>query len=569
MSLIQQLVKKDFLKKEDVARIEYKMKTSGKKEEEAILEMRFVSEDILFNLKSDNLKIPLKEIDPEEISLKILELIPEEAARYYKIIPLLKRGDGVLEIGMVYPEDLKAKEALNFLSRQGKFNYEVFLIKLSTLDEFLKQYKTLREEVDRALEELEAEIVVKKDKSVSEIELERIVEDAPISRVVAVILRHAVEGMASDVHIEPQREKLRIRFRLDGVLHSSLSLPLKTHLAIVARLKILSLLKIDEIRLPQDGRFSAKINGKLIDFRVSTFPTSLGEKVVLRVLDPREGLKSLQKLGLEEANLKVIQRGVKKPYGMILVTGPTGSGKTTTLYAILNTLNKEGVNVVTLEDPVEYNVAGINQSQVKTEIGYTFASGLRHILRQDPDVIMVGEIRDEESADLAINAALTGHIVLSTLHTSTAEGVIPRLMDLGISPFLIPSSLSLVVAQRLVRVLCPYCKEKIVPDEKLKKIIIKEIKDLPSYADHEKNNFSIYRPKGCKKCNFKGYTGRIAIFKVLEMTSAFSDIILKIPTEEAILEESQRQGLLSMKQEGVLKALDGITSMEEVLRTTK
>ena len=574
MSLIQQLIKKGVLGKKQAASLEHKIKTSGRKEEEVILESRIISEDILFNLKSEGLRIPLKNVCPEEVPLKVLELIPEEAASYYKMIPLIKRSDdNVLEVGMLYPENLKAREALNFLSRQGKFTYQIFLITPTAFDNVLKQYKSLRKEVKKALKELETELDEKKVKvkALQRPELERIVEEAPITRVVAVILRHGVEGRASDIHIEPTREKLRIRFRLDGILHASLLLPLKIHSAVIARLKILSNLKIDETRIPQDGRFSAKIGGRDIDFRISTFPTSLGEKMALRILDPEEGLKSLEKLGLEERNFKMVQKAIKKSHGMILAVGPTGSGKTTTLYATLNFLNKEKVNVMTLEDPVEYNIAGVNQSQIRTEINYTFATGLRHILRQDPDIIMVGEIRDQESADLAVHAALTGHIVLSTLHTSNAAGAIPRLIDLGISPFLIPSSVNLIIAQRLVRMLCPYCKKKVKPDLKIKNLIYSEIETLsPSLKKRfPASALSLYKPKGCQKCKFEGYSGRVGLFEVLEMTHELANIIIKEPAEVKILQEARRQGMITMKQEGILKVLKGLTSVEEILRAAE
>jgi len=428
MTLIQQLVKKGILDKGKATTLEFEIRETGKKEEEVILERRLCDESLLFGLKSKNLKIPLKEIAAGEVPLETLGMIPEETAKHYKMIPLVRK-DKTLEVGMVYPEDLKAQEALKFLARQGPFTYQVFLITPTTFSNLLKQYRTLRREVGRALEELEVELKEEKVevRPRTAAEFERLAEEAPITKIVAVILRHAVEGKASDIHIEPTQEKLRIRFRLLGILHSSIFLPLRTHPAVVARIKILSNLKIDETRIPQDGRFSTKINGKSIDFRVSTFPTTLGEKVAIRVLDPTIGLKTFGELGLEKRNLGVVKRAIKRPYGLILASGPTGCGKTTTLYAILQVLNREGVNIVTLEDPVEYFIEGINQSQVRPEIGYDFAIGLRHIVRQDPDIIMVGEIRDPETASLTTHAALTGHIVLSTLHTSNAIGVIPRL----------------------------------------------------------------------------------------------------------------------------------------------
>jgi len=500
-----------------------------------------------------------------------LEIIPEESAKYYQMIPIGRKGD-TLEVGMVYPEDLKAQEALKFLTRQEKVAYQVFLITPTTLDNLLKQYRTLKKEVSKALEELEEEIKVEKVRPVGAAEVERLVEEAPISKVVAVILRHAVEGKASDIHIEPTRDKLRVRFRLDGVLHSSLLLPMKIHQAVLARVKILSNLKIDEMRVPQDGRFSTKFDGKDIDFRVSTFPTTQGEKVVLRVLDPTTGLLEMEQLGLAGRNLKVIKEAIEKPYGMILATGPTGSGKTTTLYAIMRILNEEGVNVVSLEDPVEYYMEGVNQSQTRPDIGYTFATGLRSIVRQDPDIIMVGEIRDEETAFLATHAALTGHLVLSTLHTNNAIGTIPRLIDLGVKPYLIPPTVNISLAQRLVRKLCPECKKKVKPATKIRDLILAELDAIPSSAKGDlkiPKDLTIFEPVGCKKCRFEGYSGRIAVFEVLAMTDSLADLILKEPSEVKILEEAKNQGMITMKQDGILKVLDGITSIEEVLRVAE
>ncbi|MDP2910569.1 MAG: GspE/PulE family protein [bacterium] len=478
--IIQELVKKGILDKSRAASLEYEVKTSAKKEEEVILENKIVSEDFLFGLKSELLKMPLKIVSAEEIKLKALETIPEASAKYYSVIPL-NIQENHLEIGMVYPEDLKAREALEFLARQNRFTYKIYLITISNFRELLKRYRTLKKEVTRALEELEVDLKKKEEKVKDrKTELEKIVEEAPISKVVAVILRHAVDGGASDIHIEPGRDKLRVRFRLDGILHASIFLPLRILPAIVARIKILSNLKIDEMRIPQDGRFSTQVEGRNIDFRVSTLPTSLGEKVVLRILDPGQKSTSFEDLGIDGRNLRVLKDSFKKTYGMILSTGPTGSGKSTTLYAILGILNTEEVNIITLEDPVEYYMEGINQSQVRPEIGYSFANGLRSILRQDPDILMVGEIRDGETASLAIHAALTGHVLLSTLHTSNTLGAIPRLIDMGVEAFLLPPTLNLVMAQRLVRKLCPYCKKKVVLDKEAKKIIDKTISEMPS-----------------------------------------------------------------------------------------
>jgi len=492
------------------------------------------------------------------------------------MVPLKRKGD-TLEVGMVYPEDLKTREAIKFLSRQGKFNYEIFLITPTVFNELTKHYKTLKREVGQALEELETEINIEDTKinptgPAQKEDFAKMAEEAPITRVVAVILKHAVEGKASDIHIEPTKKELRVRFRIDGILQTNLLLPLRIHPAVIARIKILSNLKIDETRIPQDGRFSTKIAAKEVDFRVSTFPTTLGEKAVLRVLDASEGVKGFEDLGLERRNYEVLNKAIKRPYGMILSTGPTGSGKTTTLYAVLKLLNKEGVNIITLEDPVEYFVAGISQSQVRPEIGYTFAQGLRHILRQDPDIIMVGEIRDEETAALAAHAALTGHIVLSTLHTNNALGVAPRLIDLNVAPFLLPSALSIAIGQRLVRVLCPHCKKKVKADDRAKEIIMAEIEKMPqSMRDEIKvpESLMLYEAQGCKKCKSTGYIGRIALFEILEMTRDLGEIILKEPTESNIEKEARKQGMITMKQDGVLKVLDGVTSLEEVLRAAE
>jgi len=573
MYLLQQLFKKGIINKEKVTALEFEIKETKKKEEEVILEKRICSEKFLFGLKSENLKIPLKEITTEEVPLEILGMVPEETARYYKMISLSKRGK-TLEIGMVYPEDLNSQEALKFLARREKFDYKIFLITPTTFNNLLKQYRTLRKEVGKALEELGTELKEKKPgfKPRTVAEFERLAEEAPITKIVAVILRHAVEGKASDIHIEPTQKKLRIRFRLLGILRSSIFLPIRVHQAVVARIKVLSGLKLDETRIPQDGRFSTKVGNKDIDFRVSTFPTTLGEKVAIRVLDPTTGLKTFEDLGIIKGKLNIIKRAIERPYGLILSSGPTGCGKTTTLYAILQALNKEGSNIVTLEDPVEYFIEGINQSQVKSSIGYDFSQGLRHIVRQDPDIIMVGEIRDTETANLVTHAALTGHLVLSTVHTSNAAGVIPRLLDLGIKPYLIPSTLSIAIAQRLVRKLCSYCRKKVKPKKEIKDLILKEIDDFPLSV---KKNFKIPKPlyiweaQGCRECNHEGFSGRIGLFEILSMTNQLSDIILKNPVETEILKEAKRQGMITMQQDGILKVISGVTTIEEVLRVAE
>jgi type IV pilus assembly protein PilB len=574
MSLARQLFQKGIIKsKKELDILEKEIKESNQKEEEVILKKKIVPEETLFSLKSEKLKIPLKEITIDKVLLETLELIPEETAKHYQMIPIQK-SENFLEIGMVYPEDLKAQEALKFLALQGNFDYNVFLIKPTFFQELLKQYRTLKKEVSTALEELETELKTEnlEDETPSEAEFKRMAEEAPITKIVAVILRHAVDGNSSDIHIEPTKSKLRVRFRFLGALHSSIYLPIKVHPAVIARIKIISHLRIDETRVPQDGRFSAKLYDKSIDFRVSTLPTVLGEKVVIRVLDPTTGVKDFEKLGLENKNLDTVKKGISRPFGLILSTGPTGSGKTTTLYAVLQLLNKESVNIVTLEDPVEYFIEGVNQSQVKPAIGYSFASGLRHILRQDPDIIMVGEIRDEETASLVVHAALTGHIVLSTLHTNNAIGVIPRLVDMGIKPYLISPSLNLTIAQRLIRRLCDNCKQKIEVAPEIRSFILKEIESMPAIVRDSlkiEDPLTVFTQKGCSKCRDSGFSDRIGIFEVLIMNNSLAEIILKEASESMIKKEAERQEMITMRQDGILKVLNGLTTIEEILRATE
>jgi len=573
MSFLEFLVKRKALKKDEANKVEKELKKTGLAVEALLLRKKLLEEKKLFQLKSEFLNIPLKDVKPEDISPDVFSIIPKESVEFYKMVSLgLNKSKRILEVGMVYPEDAQAKEALKFLSRQQKFSLKIYLITFSDFKEYLKKYRAPEKEVEKALERLEQEIKSEEQgakKAVAPEKFTRLVEEAPVIKMAAVILRQAVEGRASDIHIEPTTEDLRVRYRLDGVLYTTLILPLKVHPAVIARVKILSRLKIDETRLPQDGRFSTSIGGRRVDFRVSTFPTTLGEKAVIRVLDPSESLDNLSDLGLQYRNLEVTERKVKKPYGMILVTGPTGSGKTTTLYTILKLLNKESVNIVTLEDPVEYFIGGVSQSQVRPEIEYTFAKGLRQILRQDPDIIMVGEIRDEETASLAIHAALTGHLMLSTLHTTSAAGVIPRLLDMGVKPFLLSPTLAVAVSQRLVRVLCPICKKRVKLQGATRKFILEKINNLPQDIKKQVVLQDIFEPKGCKKCNFTGYSGRKGIFEILEMTDNLAEIIITSPSEKAITEEAKAQGMMTMEEDGILRVLEGSTSLEEVMRVAE
>lgn len=519
-------------------------------------------------------EIPTRTIGSEKVPFDVLKLIPEESAKHYQFVPLALT-DGVLEVGILDPNNLTARDALQFIASRLDLPFKLFVINRADFEKVIGEYKNLKGEVSKALKEFD---VRKKDEDLGD-ELSKkggaekeegqdpsknIVEDAPVTRIVAVILNHATEGNASDVHVEPSTENIRVKFRVDGALHTSLFLPKNVHDAVVARIKILTNMKLDEKRKPQDGRFSARIGGRKIDFRVSTLPTNFGEKVVLRILDPEKGLKQADNIGLSEDNLKMLRRAIKRPYGMILITGPTGSGKTTTLAAILNELDKEQFNVISLEDPVEYNIDGVNQSQIRPEINYTFASGLRSILRQDPDIIMVGEIRDKETAQLAVQAALTGHLVFSTLHTNNAIGVIPRLIDMGIDPYLIAPTLILAVAQRLTKVLCEDAKKEVPVADSLKQMAEKQFEDLPEEVRNKikipDKVYSASRSPGCPS----GTRGRVGVFEMFEMDADIERSILKNPSEAEIYNIVRKKGMLTMKDDAMMKAFKGVIPFEEV-----
>ena len=570
--LIQELVKNNLLESNSGTKILQEASLVKRPVEEIIYERRLVDEKALTRVKSKLLSVPYKEINQDDIGEDLLKIFPEETVRSYKTIPLSLK-DNLLIVGMINPDDQAAQEAVKFVAKQKRVNLGVYLISPSIWEEVLKRYSPYRSLVDEAAKSLTGAY----KESSQFVQLEDKVkgsEEAPIIKIVSSTLKEAVWQKASDIHIEPQRNRLRIRFRINGELQESASLPYELHQSIVSRVKILSNLKIDENRIPQDGRFRTILSGRDIDFRVATFPTPVGEKVVIRVLDPLVGLRGLEELGISGQNFEIIKEGIKKPYGMILLTGPTGSGKTTTLYAMMQILNNDRVNIVSLEDPVEYFIDGLNQSQVKPEIGYDFASGLRQILRQDPDVIMVGEIRDDETAGLAVHAALTGHIVLSTLHTNNSIGVIPRLIDLKVHGFLLPSSLNLMVAQRLIPKICDNCKKPEKALEEISRIIEKEIAKIPkevlakSKVDVSKP-YKVYKAPGCEACKGKGIIGRVAIFEILKMTPELEQIINSGLTETKILEEFKRQGNVSLRQDGILKALQGLVLIEEVLRETE
>jgi type IV pilus assembly protein PilB len=541
-----------------------------------LIKKKILSEEDAVRTKGRLLNIPYIDLRKQIIESEALREIPERAALFYQFISFEKNKNAI-KIAMVDPANIDALDALKFISLKRNLNAKIYIVSKSSFNAVAKQFRKFGEELKSMLENVDQQIIKKEDAEIKKEEIKSISDEAPVAKIVNTIISHAVEGRASDIHVEPNENELKVRYRLDGILHNSLILPKRISSAVISRIKILSNLKIDETRKPQDGRFrfSLSVDGgseKSVDLRVSTFPTVNGEKVVMRILDTSADIGSLESLGIWKKGLEVINENINKPFGIMLVTGPTGSGKSTTLYAMLKILNKEGVNIVTLEDPVEYFMAGINQSQVHAEIGYSFSSGLRSILRQDPDVIMVGEIRDKDTAELATHAALTGHLVLSTLHTNNAIGVIPRLIDMGIEPFLISSSLNVAIGQRLVRKICEYCKEEFKPSLKIEELIKRQLGGIPEDQKKDLNlggKIKLFRGRGCDECKHSGSSGRIGIYEVLSMTQDLGEIMSSKITENDIAQEAIKQGMITMKQDGIMKALLGLTTIEEVLRTTE
>jgi type IV pilus assembly protein PilB len=460
--------------------------------------------------------------------------------------------------------------------------YKTFLITKQDFDAVIDNYKNLSGEIGNALSEYDsgakdttaAGVSLEEATSSTEALLETsadtttatgpLKEDAPVTKIVSTIIRYAIDGHSSDIHIEPTPTKTRVRFRMDGDLHTSLELPVKVHEAVVARIKILAKLRLDEKRKPQDGRFSATIENRRIDFRVSTFPTEFGEKVVMRILDQSDATATLETVGFSPEQLAQVRDMIKVPYGIVLIAGPTGSGKSTTLFTMLSEVDRETLNVVSLEDPVEYEIPGVAQSQVRPEIGYTFANGLRSILRQDPDVIMVGEIRDKETAVLAVQAALTGHLVFSTIHTNTAVGAIPRLIDMGVDPFLIAPTLVAVIGQRLVRRLCDGAGDPFPVDESMKALLERQFADLPEKYRKALPAFEhFYHAKPTAECP-NGTRGRLGVFEILQMNKELEQVVLDNPVEEKIATAARAQGMLSMREDAILKALSAQIPFEEI-----
>jgi type IV pilus assembly protein PilB len=573
------LVQLKLITPEQVDMVKIESARSGKDFEDALGDMKIVSPEDIVKASAISRDLAYVDLTKYRVNDAVLNYIPRDLADKYQTVPFSVTG-GKINLGMIDPNNL---QAIEYIEKKSGMTAVPYMASQESIKNVLAQYQDMSEEVSQDLSgagldfsSTSIQNETTDDKNVN------LIQDAPITRAVNTILDYAARAHASDIHIEPRAKTVKVRYRIDGVLHDEMSLPQHIHPALVSRIKILSNLKIDEHRVPQDGRFDLTTDGRDIDLRVSISPTIYGEKIVIRLLDKSGGLITLEDLGIYGKAYKIIEAGINRPHGMVLSTGPTGSGKSTTLYAILNKMNKPEVNIVTLEDPVEYQVDGVNQIQINPAVGLTFASGLRSILRQDPNIIMVGEIRDDETANLAVQSALTGHTVLSTLHTNNASGVLPRLLDMQIEPFLIASTVSTVIGQRLVRRVCPSCKESYEAPAELATAVKKTIsKYLPSkqHPDPklaeavgykglpyiEDTKITLYRGKGCDNCMHTGFQGRIGIFEVFTMSAAMEKLLQAHATTLDIQNQAVAEGMITMREDGFLKALVGITSIEEVI----
>jgi type IV pilus assembly protein PilB len=541
----------------------------------ALLSLGVITEDELRRLQAYTVGFPFISLKGQKVAFDTLSLIPEPIARKHNIVSYHK-VDGTLEVAMLDTDDL---QAIDFIKKKTGLKILPRLTDSESIKEILLQYqRTLKDEfgelITKESDNLRLPENLANTDEVSAGELKKIAEDLPVVRIVSVLLKHAILQDASDIHIEPMENKVLIRYRIDGILHDAMTLPKNTGASITARIKVLSNLKLDERRLPQDGRFKMILDEGRVSFRVSTLPTFFGEKTVMRLLREERGGFTLEALGFYGEALESVHKGLKATTGMLLTTGPTGSGKTTTLYTALDILNKPGVNISTIEDPVEYQMPRVNQTQVRADIGFTFSTGLRALVRQDPDIIMVGEIRDTETASLAVNAALTGHLVLSTLHTNSAAGAVPRLVEMSIEPFLLGSTINVIIAQRLVRKLCEekdaYTLSKAEVKDLQEKINVERVLDalrkeniIDSKTGFDDLTFHKAKPSSESE---DGYKGRIGIYEVLPMTSAIRELIMQNKTAEDIEARARKDGMLTMMEDGVVKAVRGVTTLEEVLR---
>jgi len=540
-----------------------RQKELGGKLEEVLVKLGYIrdetviTETLLKQLNIGAIKLTDIELNPE-----IVNLIPADIAQKNKVVPVLKLGK-ILFVAMLDRTNLGLLDTLKFIT-----GYEIqpLIVQENDLNKALEKYygagevESISDIMDEVTESSEVEVVEETTQELGLAELERAIQEKPLVRLVDSIILNAIKMGASDIHIEPFEKTVRIRYRIDGTLREMTPLPVKLKAAVVSRIKIMAKLDISERRLPQDGRIKIQVEGRAIDLRVSVLPCIWGEKVVMRILDPKSLMLDITKLGFPERALKEFYRAITMPYGMVLVTGPTGSGKTTTLYSALQTLNTPYVNIMTAEDPVEFNIHGINQVLVRAEIGLTFASALRAFLRQDPNIILVGEIRDLETADIAIKAALTGHLVFSTLHTNDAPSTITRLVDMGIAPFLVASSVRMVIAQRLLKKICPYCKEPYEPEAELLEIV--------GITPEEAKNITFYRGKGCSECGGTGMKGRTAVFEVMPISRTLEKMIIEGASALELQEQAMKEGMLTLRQEAINKLKAGIVPIEQVIAET-
>ncbi len=566
------LFRQGLISPEQLSTIKLESINSGIPPEKIIIDHNLVPMEKVAAAKATLLNVPYIKLEGKAISADILNAIPEPVARRYQLIPFDKQ-DGTLLVAMADPLDI---QVIQFAEKKSGMQIKPYLgLAQDILKAITDQYsQNLSTEVTSALKEVES---YRSTEQAANNTGPEIIREAPVTNIVNQLLEYAIKSKSSDVHIEPQEDRTRVRYRIDGILNEKIILPKGVHDALISRIKILSGLKIDEKRLPQDGRFTFNFGTDVVDLRISTVPTIFGEKVVMRLLPKSNAAPTLMELGLRGTAIKNLETQLMRPHGIILICGPTGSGKTTTLYSILTRVSTSKVNVVTVEDPVEYQIGGVNQVQVNPVIGLTFASALRSFLRQDPNVIMVGEIRDTETAELAIQAALTGHQVFSTIHTNSAAGAPPRLLDMGTEPFLLASALNAVVGQRVVRRLCQYCKVEIpVPPEvaeNIKQVLgnllpakLSEINKTNPGANSQIHSF---RGQGCAKCNNTGYSGRLGIYEALIVSEEIAKLILEHATSQKIETQAVAQGMITMKQDGYLKVLEGVTSLEEVLRVAQ
>ncbi len=567
--LLDLLLKHGKLKQAGYERIKTEVINTNESTEELLLKHNLISEADLTQVKAEYLQVPYLDVGVTSISPEALNVLPESVAFKYLALPfILDKESKTLSIVMANPVDL---QALEFIEKKTGMKIKPFL------GEKTKIVKTIAERYSQSLsgevtEALKETVGIRPETRLDIDQVnEGVIREAPVSKIVATILEFAIKARASDVHIEPMEQKTRVRYRIDGILYEKLILPKNVHESVVSRIKILSHMKIDEKRLPQDGRFNFKTSDEDVDLRVSSLPTVFGEKIVMRLLKKAMKVPDLPELGLRGRALTNLQNSIRVPHGIILITGPTGSGKTTTLYSVLSIINTPKVNIMTLEDPVEYQITGITQVQVHPQAGLTFASGLRSFLRQDPDIVMVGEVRDKETAELAIQASLTGHLVFSTLHTNSAAGALPRLLDMEMEPFLLASSMTCVVGQRVVRTICPHCKIGYQPPEAVVAGMKQVLGSLFDGFVKSKNltKIELYKGGQCAECNGTGYIGRVGIFEVLPVTEKIGKMILERAPSSKIEALAKEDGMIDMKQDGYLKILEGVTTLEEVLRVAE